>query len=67
VLVLFAITFFVVGLLPGTPVGTSLIDAHAGGAGVMESIPDAGSKVWLQFCVFAIEIAFKTLCMLYIF
>jgi len=28
------------GLLPGTPVGTSLIDAHAGGVGVMESIPD---------------------------
>jgi hypothetical protein len=23
-------------LLPGTPVGTSLIDAHAGGVGVME-------------------------------
>ena len=32
----------------------------------MESIPDARSKVWLQFCVFAIEIAFKTLCMLQI-
>ena len=29
------------GLLPGTPVGTSLIDAHAGGVGVMESIPDS--------------------------
>jgi ribulose kinase len=28
------------GLLPGTPVGTSLIDAHAGGVGVMESLPD---------------------------
>ena len=28
------------GLLPGTPIGTSLIDAHAGGVGVMESIPD---------------------------
>lgn len=27
------------GLLPGTPVGTSLIDAHAGGLGVMESVP----------------------------
>ncbi|KAK1323102.1 hypothetical protein QJS10_CPA02g01463 [Acorus calamus] len=27
------------GLLAGTPVGTSLIDAHAGGVGVMESIP----------------------------
>ncbi|KAM0014172.1 putative ribulokinase [Helianthus debilis subsp. tardiflorus] len=27
------------GLLTGTPVGTSLIDAHAGGVGVMESVP----------------------------
>lgn len=27
------------GLIPGTPVGTSLIDAHAGGVGVMESLP----------------------------
>lgn len=27
------------GLLAGTPVGTSLIDAHAGGVGVMESVP----------------------------
>ena len=25
------------GLLAGTPVGTSMIDAHAGGVGVMES------------------------------
>jgi len=32
------------GLLPGTPVGTSLIDAHAGGVGVMESIPDEQFK-----------------------
>ncbi|KAJ1703534.1 hypothetical protein LUZ63_003313 [Rhynchospora breviuscula] len=32
------------GLLAGTPVGTSLIDAHAGGVGVMESIPDSDSK-----------------------
>ena len=36
------------GLLPGTPVGTSLIDAHAGGVGVMESISDAGSKAGCQ-------------------
>ncbi|XP_021893101.1 FGGY carbohydrate kinase domain-containing protein isoform X2 [Carica papaya] len=28
------------GLAAGTPVGTSLIDAHAGGVGVMESVPD---------------------------
>ncbi|KAJ4748018.1 FGGY carbohydrate kinase domain-containing protein [Rhynchospora pubera] len=32
------------GLLAGTPVGTSLIDAHAGGVGVMESIPDSDSN-----------------------
>ncbi|OEL34022.1 FGGY carbohydrate kinase domain-containing protein, partial [Dichanthelium oligosanthes] len=32
------------GLLPGTPVGTPLIDAHAGGVGVMESVPDEESK-----------------------
>ncbi|KAK4415271.1 FGGY carbohydrate kinase domain-containing protein [Sesamum alatum] len=29
------------GLVAGTPVGTSLIDAHAGGVGVMESVPVA--------------------------
>ncbi|KAI3805526.1 hypothetical protein L1987_27977 [Smallanthus sonchifolius] len=29
------------GLVTGTPVGTSLIDAHAGGVGVMESVPDS--------------------------
>ncbi|XP_048230815.1 FGGY carbohydrate kinase domain-containing protein-like [Ricinus communis] len=27
------------GLEAGTPVGTSLIDAHAGGVGIMESVP----------------------------
>ncbi|VAI56182.1 unnamed protein product [Triticum turgidum subsp. durum] len=32
------------GLLTGTPVGTSLIDAYAGGLGVMESMPDAELK-----------------------
>ncbi|KAL9154725.1 hypothetical protein ABFS82_10G135000 [Erythranthe guttata] len=35
------------GLVAGTPVGTSLIDAHAGGVGVMESVPvsvDSESK-----------------------
>ncbi|KAK3018275.1 hypothetical protein RJ639_003103 [Escallonia herrerae] len=32
------------GLVPGTPVGTSLIDAHAGGVGVMESVPDSDSE-----------------------
>ncbi|PKA56591.1 D-ribulokinase [Apostasia shenzhenica] len=29
------------GLLTGTPVGTSLVDAHAGGVGVIESVSDA--------------------------
>nr|GEU72566.1 FGGY carbohydrate kinase domain-containing protein [Tanacetum cinerariifolium] len=32
------------GLVAGTPVGTSLIDAHAGGVGVMESVPDSGAN-----------------------
>lgn len=30
--------------MAGTPVGTSLIDAHAGGVGVMESVPVAGPE-----------------------
>uniref|UniRef100_M8BXB6 FGGY carbohydrate kinase domain-containing protein n=1 Tax=Aegilops tauschii TaxID=37682 RepID=M8BXB6_AEGTA len=45
------------GLLTGTPVGTSLIDAYAGGLGVMESVPDAELKAdtmipefWLTEC-----------------
>ncbi|URE42046.1 FGGY family of carbohydrate kinases, N-terminal domain [Musa troglodytarum] len=32
------------GLLVGTPVGTALIDAHAGGVGTMESLPETESK-----------------------
>ncbi|CAN1329690.1 FGGY carbohydrate kinase domain-containing protein [Linum perenne] len=28
------------GLIEGIPIGTSLIDAHAGGVGIMESIPE---------------------------
>ncbi|KAF5185463.1 Carbohydrate kinase, FGGY-related [Thalictrum thalictroides] len=32
------------GLKVGTPVGTSLIDGHAGGVGVMESVPLSDSK-----------------------
>ncbi|KAF8400339.1 hypothetical protein HHK36_013636 [Tetracentron sinense] len=32
------------GLAAGTPVGSSLIDAHAGGVGVMESIPESESE-----------------------
>ncbi|XP_057987958.1 uncharacterized protein LOC110642073 isoform X2 [Hevea brasiliensis] len=31
------------GLEAGTPVGTSLIDAHAGGVGILESVPEADS------------------------
>jgi hypothetical protein len=47
-LMLATFKFQELGLLPGTPVGTSLIDAHAGGVGVMESVPDAGSKAGCQ-------------------
>ncbi|KAA8535566.1 hypothetical protein F0562_030548 [Nyssa sinensis] len=32
------------GLVVGTPVGTSLIDAHAGGVGLMESVPVSDSE-----------------------
>lgn len=32
------------GLVAGIPVGTSLIDAHAGGVGVMESVPQSDSS-----------------------
>ncbi|XP_042409618.1 FGGY carbohydrate kinase domain-containing protein-like isoform X1 [Zingiber officinale] len=32
------------GLLAGTPVGTALIDAHAGGVGTMESVSEIESK-----------------------
>ncbi|KAL0763496.1 hypothetical protein Bca101_079647 [Brassica carinata] len=37
------LTSLELGLLAGTPVGTSLIDAHAGGVGVMESKSDSDS------------------------
>ncbi|KAL4564278.1 hypothetical protein LXL04_028338 [Taraxacum kok-saghyz] len=33
--------YFELGLVSGIPVGTSLIDAHAGGVGVMESVPQS--------------------------
>ncbi|KAF4383948.1 hypothetical protein G4B88_016381 [Cannabis sativa] len=36
---------FELGLVAGIPVGTSLIDAHAGGVGVMESVPMSDSEV----------------------
>ncbi|KAG4959074.1 hypothetical protein JHK87_035707 [Glycine soja] len=32
------------GLVPGIPVGTSLIDAHAGGVGVIESVPQSEAE-----------------------
>lgn len=32
------------GLVEGISVGTSLIDAHAGGVGIMESVPDSISE-----------------------
>lgn len=31
-------------LVAGTPVGSSLIDAHAGGVGVIESVPMSDSE-----------------------
>ncbi|EFJ16076.1 hypothetical protein SELMODRAFT_234124 [Selaginella moellendorffii] len=33
------------GLLEGTPVGTALIDAHAGGVGVMEGVPSKDESI----------------------
>lgn len=38
---IFFLFFQELGLVTGTPVGTSLIDAHAGGVGVMESVPES--------------------------
>lgn len=42
------------GLLAGTPVGTSLIDAHAGGVGVMESKSDSDSLTKGILCYYSI-------------
>lgn len=42
------------GLVAGTPVGTSLIDAHAGGVGVMESLPEKGLLIENYFAFFFI-------------
>ncbi|KAJ8750747.1 hypothetical protein K2173_015928 [Erythroxylum novogranatense] len=33
------------GLVAGIPVGVSLIDAHAGGVGIMESIPESAADI----------------------
>ena len=41
---LFLYAYQELGLVAGIPVGTSLIDAHAGGVGVMESVQDSDSK-----------------------
>lgn len=38
------LNFQELGLVPGVPVGTSLIDAHAGGVGVIESVPHSDSE-----------------------
>ncbi|CAI0394013.1 unnamed protein product [Linum tenue] len=37
------------GLRAGIPVGTSLIDAHAGGVGIMESVPQSDSEAKGRF------------------
>ena len=38
------LNFQELGLVSGIPVGTSLIDAHPGGVGVMESVPQLDSE-----------------------
>ena len=38
------LNFQELGLVTGTPVASSLIDAHAGGVGVMESTPVSDSE-----------------------
>ena len=38
------LNFQELGLVSRIPVGTSLIDAHAGGVGVMESVPQLDSE-----------------------
>lgn len=40
------------GLIAGTPVGTSLIDAHAGGVGIMESVLESDSEATGIFLAF---------------
>jgi hypothetical protein len=46
------------GLLEGIPVGTSLIDAHAGGVGVLESYPrEQGASV--AFAIYSNYIHYK--------
>ncbi|CAN1229043.1 FGGY carbohydrate kinase domain-containing protein [Linum grandiflorum] len=42
------------GLTAGIPVGTSLIDAHAGGVGIMESIPRLDSEAKAVSCRMAL-------------
>lgn len=44
VILLTSINVQELGLVAGIPVGTSLIDAHAGGVGVMESMPPSDSE-----------------------
>ena len=39
------------GLVAGIPVGTSLIDAHAGGVGIMESVPEYHADTQGTSCI----------------
>ncbi|KAK9130174.1 hypothetical protein Sjap_010661 [Stephania japonica] len=43
-LALYVLLLEELGLVAGTPVGSSMIDAHAGGVGVMESVPVSNSN-----------------------
>jgi ribulose kinase len=45
-----SLQFQELGLLPRTPVGTSILDAYAGGVGVMESVPNAEFKADSKCC-----------------